>query len=377
MSSMTHRERVMTALNHEEPDRVPCDLGQGLASGINTKAYARLVEHLGLGDEGRAAEIDDRNQIAMPSEAVLQRFDVDVRGVYIGRPVTELTQNSYRDEWGVFWTRPESGGHFIFQEGPFQKKEPTLAELEKYPWPEPRLPHRIEGLKERAKQLHEETDYAVFLRLPYGIVWDCQRVRGFGQWLEDLVVNPVLAEALMDYSAMVNVGITEYALEEVGEYVDIVGFPDDLGFQDRPFMRPEVYRKMVKPYHGRVVDAIKRNTDAKVLMHNDGAIYPMIQDYIDIGVEVLNPVQVSAANMDSRRLKEEFGKDLSFWGAIDTGEVLPLGTPEDVRAEVKTRIDDLGPSGGYVLASVHNIQAEITAENIVAMFDSGKEYGRY
>jgi uroporphyrinogen decarboxylase len=291
--------------------------------------------------------------------------------------VTELTQNSYRDEWGVFWTRPESGGHFIFQEGPFQKKEPTLAELEKYPWPEPRLPHRIEGLKERAKQLHEETDYAVFLRLPYGIVWDCQRVRGFGQWLEDLVVNPVLAEALMDYSAMVNVGITEYALEEVGEYVDIVGFPDDLGFQDRPFMRPEVYRKMVKPYHGRVVDAIKRNTDAKVLMHNDGAIYPMIQDYIDIGVEVLNPVQVSAANMDSRRLKEEFGKDLSFWGAIDTGEVLPLGTPEDVRAEVKTRIDDLGPSGGYVLASVHNIQAEITAENIVAMFDSGKEYGRY
>ena len=283
----------------------------------------------------------------------------------------------HRDEWGVIWRRPENGGHFIPREGPFQKEEPTLAELKKYPWPEPRNPERIEGLKERACKLRQETDCAIVLTFPNGIMGDCQRVRGFGRWLEDLVINPVLAEALLDYSLMVNAEIIKFALEEMGRYVDVIGFPDDLGFQDRPYMRPELYRKIVKPYHRRLVEAIKKHSDAKIVMHCDGSIYPLVPDLIDIGVDVLNPVQLSAANMDSRRLKVEFGDNLSFWGAIDTREVLPRGTPEDVRNEVKRRIAELASGGGYVLASVHNIQAEVPPENVVAMFDSALEYGRY
>jgi uroporphyrinogen decarboxylase len=142
-------------------------------------------------------------------------------------------------------------------------------------------------------------------------------------------------------------------------------------------MRPEVYRKMVKPYHRRLVEATKRKTDAKVLLHSDGSIYALLTDLVDIGVDAINPVQVSAAEMDSKRLKQEFGADLSFWGGIDTQEVLPRGTPEDVRNEVKTRLADLGPGGGYVLAAVHNIQSEVPPENVVAMFDSALDLGRY
>ena len=181
----------------------------------------------------------------------------------------------------------------------------------------------------------------------------------------------------MEYSLTVSAGIAEFVLDEVGDYVDVVSFPEDLGFQDRPFMRPELYRAKVKPYHRRLVEAIKSKTRAKVLIHSDGAVYRLIGDLIDIGVDALNPVQVSARDMDSARLKAEFGANMSFWGGIDTHHVLPAGTPEDVREEVKTRIGDLARGGGYVVGPVHNIQAEVPAENIVAMYDSALEYGYY
>ncbi|MDP6403539.1 MAG: uroporphyrinogen decarboxylase family protein, partial [SAR202 cluster bacterium] len=198
---------------------------------------------------------------------------------------------------------------------------------------------------------HQENEYAIVVNLPCAIVAQCQRVRGFGEWLEDLVVNPALAEAVMEQVVRVGAGQAEFVMEEIGDYVDVVVFLDDLGFQDRPYMRPEVYRKLVKPYHRRLIEAVKSKSDAKVLLHSDGSVYALLGDFVDIGVDALNPVQVTAAEMGSRRLKAEFGKDLSFWGGIDTQQVMPLGTPDDVREEVKTRIADLAPGGGYVLAS--------------------------
>lgn len=157
----------------------------------------------------------------------------------------------------------------------------------------------------------------------------------------------------------------------------MVLFLDDLGFQDRPYMRPSMYTEKVKPYHRRLVEAIKSNTSAKVLMHSDGSIYKLLLDNIDVGVDAINPVQHSAKNMESSRLKAEFGRDSSFYGGIDTQQVLLWGTPEDVRREVKDRIKALGPGEGYVLASVHNIQSEVSAENIVAMYEAAIEYGEY
>jgi uroporphyrinogen decarboxylase len=380
MAYTSHRDRVVMALNHEEADRVPRDLAQGPATGINATAYSRLVDHIGIGEETTHLTVDRRGLTATPSETVLERFDIDFRSLAPGTPDAgpdeDVDEDSFRDEWGVMWARPQ-GGHFITRTGPFQQRELTSAEMSRYRWPVPRDPGRIRGLREQALRLRTTTDYAIVLRLPYAIVRECQRVRGFGEWLEDLLLLPILAEELMEHCLDVSAGIAEYVLQEVGDLVDVVSFPDDMGFQDRPYVRPELYREMIKPYHRRLVEAIKSNTEAKVVMHSDGSVYPIIPDFIEIGVDALNPVQVSAKDMDSQRLKAEFGEDMCFWGGIDTHRVLPTGTPEAVRGEVKTRIADLAPGGGYVLASVHNIQAEVPPENIVAMFDSAEEYGQY
>ncbi len=374
MAELSHRERVIRALNHEEPDRVPRDLGGTSVTTINETAYRKLLGHLGLEPEPDV-KVDRRAQTVSPSEALLRRLDVDCRSLSAGKsPSVSLSDISFKDEWDVTWTRP-SGGHYINAGGPFQRDGLTVSDIERHPWPDPRNPVRIEGLKDAAIRLHEG-DYAVVLSVGNGVVSMCQRMRGFAEWMQDLVLDPAMAEALMEHCTGVSVGIAEFILEEVGDYIDVALFQDDLGFQDRSYMRPELYREKVKPYHRRLVEATKRKTGAKVLMHSDGSVYSLIPDLIDIGVDALNPVQVSAKEMDAGRLKAEFGKDLSFWGGIDTHQVLPWGTPDDVRSDVKARIDDLASNGGYVVASVHNIQAEVPPENIVAMFDAALEYGQ-
>jgi uroporphyrinogen decarboxylase len=382
MPALTHRERVITALNHQEPDRVPMDLSGTGVTTINIKAYARLVQYLGFDEDPETAIASRRSLTAAPSERVLQFLDVDARGLAPGspdlRPDQVIDEHSFIDEWGVLWKRP-AAGHFINTGGPFQQQdEPSLSDLEKYDrWPDPRDPGRVRGLREKARKLHEETDYAVVFLLPYALVRECQRVRGFGEWLADLIALPAFAEGLLERSLDISAGIALATLGEVGDYVDVVMFPDDLGIQEMCYVRPELFRKVIKPYYRRFLEAIKSKTEAKVLMHTDGSVYAIIGDLIDVGIDVLNPVQVSAKDMDTRRLKREFGQHLSFWGAIDTHRVLPMGTPEDVRAEVRTRIDDLARGGGYVVASVHNIQAEVPPENILAMFETVREYGVY
>lgn len=382
MAGMTHRERVVKALNHEAPDRVPIDYGVAATANIHLDAYSRLIKHLGSDEETQDAvdPYERRLLMAAPSEEMQIRFQNDMRELHIGAPeiVPEerLGPNAFKDEWGVKWEKPEDG-HFINVTGPFQEGEPTLADLEAYRWPVPRDPARLRGVKEEAIRLRDETDYAIILNLHDAVVAGCQRLRGFGEWMEDLVMNPAFSEGLMERVLSVRAGIAEYVLEEVGDYVDVVLFPDDLGFQDRPYMRPSMYTEKVKPYHRQLVEAIKKNTSAKVLMHSDGSIYKLLPDIIDIGVDAINPVQHSAKDMESSRLKAEFGRDLSFHGGVDNKQVLPWGTPEDVPREVKDRIRELGSDGGYVLASVHNIQSEVPAENIVAMFDAAIEYGEY
>jgi uroporphyrinogen decarboxylase len=380
MPAMSHRERVIKALNREAPDRVPFDLGGTGVTTTNSKAYANLVAYLGIEENPTTLVSSKRSMTVIPSEQVLQRLDIDVRGLTSGRPDLrpdqEIDDQSFMDEWGVLWKRP-AGGHFINSGGPFQQlSDPSVAAIEAYDrWPDPYDPGRIRGLREKARKLREETDYAIVFQLPYAIVRECQRMRGFGEWLADLLAEPAFAEGLMERSLEISAGIAQATLAEVGDYVDVVMFPEDLGIQDMCYVRPELYRKMIKPYHRRLVEAIKSKTGAKVLLHSDGAIYAIIGDLIDIGIDVLNPVQVSARDMDTKRLKQEFGKHLSFWGAIDTHRVLPRGTPKEVRAEVRTRIEDLARGGGYVVASVHNIQAEVPPENIVAMFETAREYG--
>jgi uroporphyrinogen decarboxylase len=376
---MTHRERILAAVKHQEPDRVPLDLGSTGCTTLTAKAHARLREYLGLPSEPAPAWLSFRSTTVFPDEAILRRFDVDARGVLLGtalgRPDQTLSDNSLMDEWGVTWTR-HGGTHYINSDGPFcHLDEPTLADLEKHPWPDPADPGRVEGIRERARKLHEETDYAVILTLVNGPVHLCQYLRGYATWLEDLLLRPVFAEGLIDRITAIWIDIVDRALREASPYIDLVMYGDDIATQNATLFRPELYRRMVKPRHKAIAAAAHRYSKP-ILYHSCGSVYHLIPDLIEVGIDALNPIQVSAADMATDRLKKEFGRDLAFWGGIDTHRVLPSGTPAQVREEVKRRIGDLSGSGGYVLASVHNIQPEVPPQNIVAMFEAGLEFGR-
>ena len=371
---MTHRQRILAALRHAEPDRVPLDLGSTGATTITVRAHQELRAHLGLPVGTPPVLWSVRSSTVIPDEAILRRFDVDARpvllGAPLGRPDRKLSDDAFRDEWGVTWTR-HGTSHFINSDGPFCRlADPTLQDVEKHAWPEALDPGRFQGLRERARKLHEETDYAVVLNLSNGPVHQCQYLRGYGEWLEDLLLRPVFAEALMDRVVEILVQIAERALEEAGAYVDVVTFGDDIATQNATLTRPELYRKMIKPRHKALAEAIHRHGKL-LLFHSCGSVYSLVPDLIEVGVDVLNPVQVSAADMSTSRLKREYGSELAFWGAIDTHRVLPRGTPDEVAEEVKRRIGDLHEQGGYVLCAVHNIQPEVPPENVVAMYEAG------
>ena len=379
-AEMTPRERVMATLNLQEPDRVPIDLSQAGGDAITAIAYQNLLNHLGLSD--RKIRIQTKlAQTAHVDEDILRRFRVDFRRVDLGAPDNwkdePVGEDGYRDEYGLVRRRPKGGFYYDIVESPI--KEDTIAAMEKHQWPDPDNPGRYRGLREKARELHEETDYAVILNTKCAFFLRCAELRGWENFYMDLAGNPEFACALMDHYLDIRLKIAERALQEVGENIDIVMVSsDDLGMIDRTIVSPDMYRKLIKPRQKRTFDFFKDRTPAKRFYHCDGAIYPIMEDLIEVGIEALNPVQVSAAGMgDTKKLKAEFGDRLTFWGAIDTHQVLPSGTPEDVRAEVKQRIQDLGHGGGYVVCSVHNIQPEVPPENVVAMFDAADEFGKY
>jgi uroporphyrinogen decarboxylase len=378
---MTSRERVMAALSLQEPDRVPVDLAQAGGDGITITAYRNLVRYLGLPE--RQIKVEAKlSQTAHADEDVLRRLRVDFRRVDLGAPDNwtdvPVGEDSYMDEWGVVRTRPPQGLYYDLTGSPFADKD-TIDTIDQHRWPDPDDPGRYRGLRERARALRESTDYAIVLQVNCAFFLRCAELRGWENFYVDLVANQGFASALMEKYLNIRLRIAQRALEEVGDNVDVVfATSDDLGMIDRTITSPATYRKLVKPLQKRTFDFFKANTAAKRFFHCDGAIYPLFPDFVEIGAEVLNPIQVSAAGMgDTKKMKAEFGNELAFWGAIDTRHVLPYGTPADVREEVRRRLLDLGPGGGYVVCSVHNVQPEVPPENVVAMFDAAYELGRY
>ncbi len=377
---MTSRERVLAALNHQEPDRVPVDLGQAVGDGITLTAYGNLLQHLRI-DETIQVK-DKRGQTARVSEAVLQRLRVDVRGIGLSGPENWkdvwLDDRTYQDEWGVVRTMPPGSFYYDLIKAPFAEAD-SVAALDRHRWPDPHDPGRTRGLREKARQLHRDTQYAVILDVNCSFFLRCCELRGWENFYIDLVANTEFAEALMDRFLAFRLTVAERALQEAGGNFDIVMVTsDDLGANDRPLISPAIYRSLIKPRQKRTFDFIKARTGAKLYYHTDGAISPFLPDFVELGVDVLNPVQVSAAGMgDTKKLKQEFGDTLTFWGAIDTHRVLPYGSPETVREEVRRRIADLGPGGGYVVCPVHNIQPEVPPANVIAMYDAAFELGSY
>jgi len=251
-------------------------------------------------------------------------------------------------------------------------------EIERYAWPDPSDPSRYRGLGEMARGYRDE-GFGVVLTTPLMVMTYTQWLRGLEQFMLDTVLNPNLLEYMMDKILEILMEMTRLLLEEVKPNVDVILISDDLSHQGGLMYSPEMYRKLFKPRHRAIVEFLKRHGGgAKILYHCCGAAKPLLSDLVEIGIDAYNPVQVSAVGMDdTRELKKEFGKDLTFWGGIDTQRVMPFGRPEDVWKEVKRRIEDLGPDGGFILAAVQNIRPEVRPENICALFEAALEFGQY
>ena len=375
MGSLSHRDRVLAAINHEVPDRLPIDLGGSPASGINLYAYQRLKRHLGL--PGPIRVQTERSLLAWPDDAILELFDVDLRLVVAHTPedsrergffdeAAYAVEAEYTDIWGVVRRRPPRG-HYYVVHAPFEKDELSLADLDAHPWPSPTKTD-VAGLRREAERLRRETDCALVVHVPGRLFSLGQFMCGFANWLVQLKVNPEFCEALLDRGLAIQLAMAEETLKAVGDAVDILYLADDYGMQTGPLISPELFRRIFKPRMARLIQFLRERSSARIAFHSCGSVYALIPDFIDVGVELLNPVQVSAADMDTARLRHEFGHKLAFWGAVDSQQVLPYGTPADVRAEVARRMRDLGP--GYIPYSVHNIQAEVPPENILAIVNA-------
>ena len=376
MKEMTPRERVLTSLNHEEPDRVPLDLG-GMATTIEAVPYNELKKYLGIRSETKLFLRDHVD----PPEEILERFGIDTRYVRMKPPRNFKIQidsdNSYLDEWGTRWKKPESSLYWDPVDYPL--KDATIEDLETHNWPDPHDPGRTEGLREEAKWLREKTDCAIIADTPSLGIFESASIclRGIERLMMDLILEKSFAKALLDKVADIQIEFFRHYLDAVGEYIDVIMVTDDLGAENGPLISPEHYREMIKPAQKKLWQSIKNDTKAYLFLHSCGSISKFIPDLIEIGVDILNPIQVAAKDMDPKRLKEEFGDKLTFWGGVDTQRVLPFGSPEDVEREVKTRLADMAPGGGYVLTAVHNIQAGVRPENICMMYDAARKYGTY
>jgi uroporphyrinogen decarboxylase len=372
---MTPRERVLAAINLKTPDKIPTELGSTNCTTIAKKAYAEVKKLLGI-DKPDVLYMEDF-QLSVVDEEVLEILDTDTRGVpakphYYDKKI--IDENTYYDNFGIKYFMPANGLYFDMVENPMAKME-TLSEIkDNYEWPNPINPKVVEGLRERAKKLHEENRYAIVGDMVNtGIFEPSHYLRGFQNFLMDLLINEDIACYILEQMLAYQSKRYEAYLNEVGEYLDIVFVGDDLSSAQTTLASPQVYRDIVKPYQKEYFKFIKSKTKAKLLYHSCGNITPLIEDLIEIGVDILNPIQVSANDMDTKKLKERYGDRLCFLGAVDTSEVLPKGTPQEVREEVARRIEDLGPSG-YIVASVHDIQADVPPQNVIEMFKAAKEH---
>jgi uroporphyrinogen decarboxylase len=315
---MNSRERVLRALEHEEPDRIPIDFGGAMCTQIAIKSYEKLRNFLRINNgEIKIANINE--QTVFPNENILKLFNVDTRGVFLDLPppIIEEKEDGYYfiDIWGIKQKMPkEKGYYFDAISRPLQNA--TIEDLKKYNWPNPRDPMAEplwEAIENKAKKLYEESNYALvggYLSGVFELSWN---LRGLDKFLKDLIMNRKFAEILMDKALEFALAFWDEMLSRVGDYVQVVEVGEDLGMQTGPIMNPELFRKLIKPRDEKIFKFIKKKADVYLLLHSCGSIYHFIPDIIEMGVDALNPVQVSAKGMDTKKLKEEFGEKITFW----------------------------------------------------------------
>ncbi|MDH3352314.1 MAG: hypothetical protein OEM51_12270 [Gammaproteobacteria bacterium] len=375
---MTPRECFHVAMNHEQPDRLLLDMGKHIGS-IHRRAYVKLKEY--LGDDSMVNEnliLDRMAQTVVPDESLLQRFDIDFRWVVPNWvQVTERDDMpGYIDMWGVPYKAAGDWDHCVVDGAPM--RQATVESIDSYQWPDTNDPGQFTGLRERAKYLYENTDYVIGAdAIKAGILQNSLQMRGYDQFFMDLVIDKEFAEALMDRILKALKEMWSRYLAEVGPYVQLVYVTDDLGSQSSLLISPKLFREMLKPRMKELHDHIKNHADVKVMLHTDGAVLPLVDDFTEINVDILNPVQTSVNGLeDTYSLKESFGDRLSFHGAMDVQQMLPNASTSELRQEIARRIYDLGRNGGYILAPCHNIGHDIPPENVVTLFETAREFGR-
>ncbi len=381
--TMTPRERVLTAIAHEEPDRVPIVIGVSNATGIKMAPYRELKELIGV--EAPDEYLYDWPELgtAAIDEETMRRLHSDVRGVTDLEPDWVLTRNrtrephsDYVNSWGSGAKEMKPGEWFPMVEP--LKDATDLSEVERYEWPDMDDPTRIAHVAEEAARL-ADGDYAV-IATPW-LLFPLERafaMQGMETFLMNMALHPDFAEALLLKIAELCKQLMIHFLEALDGNADIIKIGDDLGTQQSLLMSPDMYRRVLKPIHADFIALIRRHTSARILFHSCGDVYPLLDDLVEIGVDIVNPVQTSAGKLsDLERLKTRYGKTLTFCGAIDTHRILNHGSPDDVRSEVGRVIDVLGPGGGYLAGAVHTVMNDVPAENILAMVDAVEELGRY
>ena len=382
--TMTSRQRVLKALNHQIPDRVPIDLG-GFQTGIHRKAYAELLDFLGIKD--KIIILDPAQGLAKPCEEVLERFHVDIRYVCAHTPDSfkgTIEQNirdgrlwhDFKDEFGIVWSMPDEQQLYM-DASHHPLADATIKDIADYPFPKGDDPTRFTGVRESALKLRKETPYAISTGI-CGVVYEiCWYMRGLERWFIDMIENPAFCEALLEQTLKFWIGYLKCFMAEVGDIVDVVMIGDDLAGQNGPLFSPDFYRKVVKPRQKKLVQLIKSLTKAKIWYHTCGSCQSLIPELLDNGIDILNPIQISADNMDPKELKKKYGRKLVFWGGgIDTQKTLPYSTPEKVREEVLRLCEIFAKDGGFVFNTVHNIQANVPVENIVALINAVKEFNK-
>lgn len=380
--TMTPRERVAAALEHREPDRVPIALG-GSAQHLTEQRFELLREHFGLEPPARRTLV---GFYTTPDyNPVLDKLGTDIRYLHI-RPPTNYISNSmlkteefevFTDEWGL--THKLRSGFYELAGHPLSE-DFSKSGIDNFDWPDPYDPVRVAGLKDEAERLFNESDYALALHRPvYGNFWEMAKfLLGMEKALMATALEPDLLQYLFEKLAEVQFGFYDAALEQVGPYVQFTEMAEDLGTNVGPMFSPAFYRKHLLPVHTKFIRALKEKTPhLKVLLHNDGAIREFIPDIIEAGFDLLNPIESHLPGMDPAGLKADFGDRLVFQGGVNVKEVLPAGTEEQIRAEVRLRIEQMGPGGGYILGPTHNLGNDIPLENILAFFKAGRELGEY
>ncbi len=379
---MLSRDRMRLALDHQEPDRVPFDLGGTGLTTIHVTAYRNLRQYFGLpAVDVRVAHLAE--QLADVDEDVADRLQTDVRPVRPGLPQgyrlafeDQGTYEAYLDEWGIGWRKPKDGGfYYDMYHHPLAMAD-SVQELASFRFPDPVDPARFASLRSDAQAMVARGKAVVLAGPCSGITEMVSWLRGYEPFYIDLAANPDFITTLLDRLVDFKCAYWERALAEVGDLVDVVIEADDLAGQHGMLLSPQTYRRLIKPRHARLFSFIKAQAPVKLFFHSCGAVRPIIPDLIDVGIDILNPVQISAAGMDPQELKREFGRDLVFWGGgVDTQQILGTGTPQQVRHDVRRNVEALAPGGGFVFAAVHDIQANVPPENIVAMWEACRDFG--